>query len=247
SGRVIVAQSSSEISGALLPGAASVLCAPIQHGGTTLGVLNVESTRENAFGEQEILTLGTLAGLLAAALHNASVFQGMQQQAITDSLTGVKTRRYFIEALQSEWRRAVRSGRPFSVVMVDLDKFKGVNDSVGHMEGDLVVARAGRLLEEHCRHSNVVARYGGDEFVILMPETALEQSIVLCERLRGWLAGDGRLRQRGVTGSFGIATYPIHAEDPEALLQAADAALYRAKRRGGNSVQAAGMAENAMV
>src|SRR5205085_4630845 len=188
-----------------------------------------------------------LADLLAAALHNAFVFQGMQQQAITDSLTGTKTRRYFLESLQSEWRRASRSRRPFSVVMVDLDKFKVVNDSMGHTEGDIVVARVGRVLEEHCRHSNVVARYGGDEFVILMPETTLEQSMVLSERLRGWLESDIMLQQRALTGSFGIATYPMHGDSPEAMLQAADSALYRAKRRGGNCVETAAMAENAAV
>lgn len=247
SSQVIVAQGEGKRTGALLPNARSVLCAPILHGETMLGILNIESEKPNAFGEPEVLILRTLADLLAAALHNAYVFQGMQQQAITDSLTGTKTRRYFLESLQSEWRRASRSRRPFSVVMVDLDKFKEVNDSMGHIEGDLVVARVGRVLEEHCRHSNVVARYGGDEFVILMPETTLEQSLVLSERLRSSLAADGLLQQRGLTGSFGVATHPLHGESPEAILQAADSALYRAKRRGGNCVEAAALAANAAV
>lgn len=247
SGHVIVAQSEEERTGALLPKARSILCAPILHGDSMLGILNVESEKQNAFGEPEVLILRTLADLLAAALHNAYVFQGMQQQAITDSLTGTKTRRYFLEALQSEWRRASRSRRPFSVVMVDLDKFKEVNDSMGHIEGDLVVARVGRVLEEHCRHSNVVARYGGDEFVILMPETTLEQAMVLSERLRGALAVDALLQQRSLTGSFGVAAHPLHGESPDAILQAADSALYRAKHRGGNCVETAALAQNAAV
>jgi len=233
--------------GSLLPNARSVLCAPVIHGGTVLGVLNIETASENAFGQQELLIVRTLADLLAAALHNAFIFQGMQLQAITDSLTGTKTRRYFLEALQAEWKRASRSRRAFSIVMADLDKFKEVNDSVGHVEGDLVVARVGRLLEQHCRHSNVVARYGGDEFVILMPETTLEQSLILSERLRGWLASDDMLQKRGLTGSFGIATFPMHGDSPEAILQAADAALYAAKHRGGNCVQTAPQSAGAAV
>src|SRR5207302_7814303 len=120
---------------------------------------------------------------LATALHNAFVFRKLQQQAITDGLTGIKTRRYFLESLQGEWKRASRSGRAFSVVMVDLDQFKEINDALGHVEGDLVLARVGRLLEQKCRQSNVVARYGGDEFYILMPETDLDQSQTVSYRL----------------------------------------------------------------
>src|SRR5207237_4880674 len=145
--------------------------------------------------------------LLATALHNSFVFQKLQQQSITDGLTGIKTRRFFYEALSSEWRRGLRSGRPFSIVLIDLDKFKAVNDTMGHLEGDLVLARVGRILEQKCRHSNVVARYGGDEFVVLMPETALDEAQILGERLRAALADDSLLSQRCVTGSFGVATF----------------------------------------
>ena len=96
---------------------------------TLLGVLNVESREENAFSPQDVLIMNTLADLLATALHNTFVFQKLQQQSITDGLTGIKTRRFFWEALSSEWKRASRSGRPFSVVLIDLDKFKEVNDT----------------------------------------------------------------------------------------------------------------------
>jgi len=220
----------------ILPEAKSVVSIPIAYGDTLLGVLNVESRRENAFAPQEILILRTLADLLATALHNAFVFQKMQQQSITDGLTGIKTRRFFNEALQSEWKRASRSGRPFSVVLIDLDKFKNVNDTMGHLEGDLVLARIGRILEQKSRQSNVVARYGGDEFVILMPETGVEQAQILSERLRLWIATDTVLNERQITGSFGVATFPVHGASAEDIVRIADMGMYAAKRTGGNHV-----------
>ncbi len=232
----LIQNSDEERLGSLLDDARSVLCIPITYGETLLGVLNVESRRNDAFGQQEVLILRTLADLLATALHNAFVFQKLQQQAITDGLTGIKTRRFFVEALQSEWKRASRSGRAFSVVLMDLDKFKSVNDTMGHLEGDLVLARVGRLLEQKCRQSNVVARYGGDEFVILMPETALEQAQVLSERLRLWVATDPMLNERHVTGSFGVATFPLHGATAEEVLRVADAGMYASKHAGGNNV-----------
>lgn len=220
----------------ILPESKSVLCIPIAYGETLLGVLNVESRRENVFEQQEVLILRTLADLLATALHNAFVFKNMQQQSITDGLTGIKTRRFFNEALQSEWKRARRSKRPFSVVLIDLDKFKNVNDSKGHLEGDLVLARVGRILEQKSRQSNIVARYGGDEFVILMPETSLEQAQILCERLRLWIATDTMLNERQITGSFGVATFPVHGVSADDLVHVADLGMYTSKRAGGNRV-----------
>src|ERR1700677_501485 len=220
----------------VLPESRAVLCLPISYGETLLGVLNVESLDENAFAPQDVLILNTLADLLATALHNSFVFQKLQQQSVTDGLTGIKTRRFFWEALSSEWKRASRSGRPFSVVLVDLDKFKEVNDSLGHLEGDLVLARVGRLLEQKCRQSNVVARYGGDEFIILMPETGIEQAQVLAERLRLWVATDPMLEEHHITGSFGVASFPVHGFSMEDLIRVADAGMYVAKHAGGNQV-----------
>src|SRR5580704_407565 len=214
----------------------SVLCIPITYGETLLGVLNVESRQEDAFAPEDRLIMNTLADLLATALHNSFVFQKLQQTAITDGLTGIKTRRFFWEALSSEWKRASRSGRPFSVVLIDLDKFKDVNDTLGHLEGDLVLARVGRLLEQKCRQSNVVARYGGDEFVILMPETGMDQAHSLAERLRQWLSSDPMLQEHHITGSFGVASFPLHGFSMEDLIRVADAGMYVAKHAGGNQV-----------
>ncbi len=220
----------------VLPESRAVLCLPISYGESLLGVLNVESRDENAFAPQDVLILNTLADLLSTALHNSFVFQNLQQQSITDGLTGIKTRRFFWEALSSEWKRASRSGRPFSVVLIDLDKFKEVNDSLGHLEGDMVLTRVGRLLEQKCRQSNVVARYGGDEFIILMPETGIEQAQVLAERLRLWLATDPMLEEHHITGSFGVASFPVHGFSMEDLIRIADTGMYVAKHAGGNQV-----------
>jgi diguanylate cyclase (GGDEF)-like protein len=220
----------------VLPDSRTVLCIPITYGESLLGVLNVESRQENAFSTQDVLIMSTLADLLATALHNTFVFQKLQQQSITDGLTGIKTRRFFWEALTSEWKRASRSGRPFSVVLIDLDKFKEVNDSFGHLEGDLVLARVGRLLEQRCRQSNVVARYGGDEFVILMPETGIDQAHSLAERLRLWLAQDAMLAEHHISGSFGVASFPAHGFSAEDIIRVADAGMYAAKHNGGNRV-----------
>ena len=225
--------------GAILPASRSVLCIPITYGETLLGALNIESRNESAFSPQDVLILNTLADLLATALHNVFVFQKLQQQSITDGLTGIKTRRFFWEALSAEWKRASRSGRPFSVVLIDLDKFKEVNDTMGHFEGDLVLARVGRLLEQKSRQSNVVARYGGDEFIILMPETDAEQAQVLAERLRLWITSDPMLSEHNITGSFGVASFPTHGFSIEDIIRVADAGMYVSKRSGGNRVSAA--------
>lgn len=223
----------------VLSDARAVLCIPLRYGETLMGVLNIESRRDDVFKPHDVLIMNTLADLLATAMHNAFVFQKLQQQSITDGLTGIKTRRFFWEALSSEWKRASRSGRAFSVVLVDLDKFKAVNDTQGHLEGDLVLARVGRLLEQKCRQSNVVARYGGDEFIILMPETSADQAQSLAERLRLWLSTDPMLSEHHLTCSFGVATFPMHGFSVEDIIRVADAAMYASKHAGGDRVSTA--------
>ena len=141
--------------------------------------------------------------------------------------------------MSSELKRASRSGRPISVVLMDLDKFKSVNDTKGHLEGDLVLTRVGRLLEQKCRQSNVVARYGGDEFIILMPETGVEQAQILAERLRLWIAQDPMLSEHQITGSFGVASFPVHGFSMEDIIRVADAGMYVSKRKGGDRVSTA--------
>jgi len=217
----------------------SAIGLPIIYADQLLGVLVLEASEPCDFPEEETLLLRTLADVIAGALHNALTFQKAQEQAITDGLTGVKTHRFFMEALSAEWKRATRAGRPFSLVLMDLDRFKFVNDFYGHLEGDAVMQRIGQVLEQNCRRSDVVARYGGDEFVILMPETNVEQSRQLANKLRGCINSDPELQEKNITASFGIATFPQHGSTPQELIQVADASMYLSKHQGGNAVSTA--------
>jgi diguanylate cyclase (GGDEF)-like protein/putative nucleotidyltransferase with HDIG domain len=223
----------------VLPGSVCAVALPVSYADQLLGVLYVESSEPCDFEEEEILLLRTLADLFAGALHNALAFQKAQEQAITDGLTGVKTHRFLMEALSAEWKRSTRAGRPFAIVLMDLDRFKFVNDFYGHLEGDVVLQRVGHILEQNCRRSDVVARYGGDEFVILMPETNVEQARQLAAKLRGWVAADPLLRDKNITASFGIAGFPIHGSTPQELIQVADSSMYLSKHQGGNLVSSA--------
>ncbi len=211
---------------------------PITYADQLLGVLYAEMTEAAEFSEEEQRVLETLADLVAGALHNAMTFQRAQEQAITDGLTGLKTHRFFMESLSAEWKRATRAGRAFSVVLIDLDRFKFVNDFYGHLEGDVVLQRVAQILEQNCRRSDVVARYGGDEFVVLMPETNLEQAQQRASKLRSCLAGDQVLHEKNITGSFGLAGFPWHGSTPQELIQAADSSMYISKHQGGNAVSA---------
>src|SRR6202790_28695 len=223
----------------LLADSVAAFALPVFYAEQLHGILYVESSNPVDFSEEEVLLLRTLADLIAGALHNALSFQKAQEQAITDGLTGVKTHRFFMEALSAEWKRSTRAGRAFALVLMDLDRFKFVNDFYGHLEGDLVLQRVGHILETNCRRSDVVARYGGDEFVILMPENNMEHARQVATKLRGWISADPLLREKNISASFGIACYPLHGSSPQELIQVADASMYLSKHQGGNAVSTA--------
>ena len=142
----------------IVPGSVSAIALPVTYAESLMGVLYVESSEKCTFPDEEVLLLRTLADLFAGALHNALTFQKAQEQAITDGLTGVKTHRYLMETLSQEWKRSTRANRPFSLVLMDLDRFKFVNDFYGHLVGDVVLQRVGHILVKNCRRSDVVAR-----------------------------------------------------------------------------------------
>ncbi len=163
----------------------------------------------------------------------------LQEQAIRDPLTGVFNRRYFTEALESEIARAARENTSFSLIILDVDHFKKVNDTHGHKCGDLVLKSLASFLMENTRRSDIVCRFGGEEFVILMPDAAVDDARERAELFRKKFEAllhtyeDEQIR---ATFSVGVASFPIHAGSGESLLVAADEALYRSKAEGRNRV-----------
>jgi diguanylate cyclase (GGDEF)-like protein len=184
-----------------------------------------------------------LSSQAAIALENARLHDIVQQQALTDELTGLVNRRRFLAALQSEIGRAQRVGAPLSVILADLDDFKLINDRFGHHAGDEVLQAFADLVRAYGRDVDIAGRLGGEEFALLLPETDVAGAAAGAERLcrslaqlRIWL-GEGR--EVSVTASFGVAELGAGQSSNE-LLRAADTALYRAKEEGKNSVARAG-------
>jgi len=163
----------------------------------------------------------------------------LQEQAIRDSLTGCFNRRYLDETLERELWRARREGYPLALVILDLDHFKQINDTYGHQAGDEALRELARSLQADIRHEDVLCRYGGEEFVILMPRMPLA---VAAERAERWRTTIAEIRVRfgnftlAFTTSLGVAAYPEHGKMPDELTQAADLALYIAKHEGRNRV-----------
>jgi len=162
----------------------------------------------------------------------------LERLSVTDPLTGLFNRLRLMEALENEVRRSRRLHHQFTVVMADVDLFKKYNDEFGHPAGDLVLKRAAAIMREASRDVDFVARYGGEEFLIMMPETELEGGAQFAERIRKKLATE-RLPDGKITLSLGIAAFPMHGDTADQLIAEADAALYLAKRAGGDRVIAA--------
>jgi diguanylate cyclase (GGDEF)-like protein len=161
----------------------------------------------------------------------------LETLAVTDGLTGVFNHRRFHEALGHEVMRSTRSRRPLSVLMIDVDHFKALNDAYGHPAGDAVLRGLAEALSHELRATDLLARYGGEEFAVLLPEAPQERALQVAERLRAAVESKGL---HGATVSVGVATFPQDGESAALLLSVADGALYRAKHRGRNRVVAAG-------
>ena len=233
SGKPVVAGfgSSDAVYMPLRPGVRSGLSVPLKIDDEVLGVFSLESRREHAFPPDDILTTQTLAQQLALALHTARTYQAAFEQAITDGLTGLKTHRYFMEAVEREWRRSTRSGQNFlHDHHAGLGSVQGGERSgYGHMQGDRVLRAVANVLSDSVRQSNVVARYGGDEFSILMPEATTAQAEPFAERMRANIENDPLLKTHGITASVGIGTFPEHGPTMQEVLRVADAGMYLAK------------------
>jgi diguanylate cyclase (GGDEF)-like protein len=210
-----------------------------ERGSRVLGVISV-AREGRAFTPGEKDLFGYLANQAAVSIENVDLHETVQRQAVTDELTGLFNHRRFQEVMAVEVERARRFDQPMSLIMLDIDNFKRVNDTYGHMQGDLVLREVARVLRESSREIDEPARYGGEEMAVALPQTDLEGAYQFAERVRQRieglelpiLDGGGTLR---VTASFGAAsTTGSEDSDKDALVAAADAALYRAKRSGKN-------------
>lgn len=216
----------------LLPEARNLLVAPMFADGQPFGVLVVESARPNeAVIQRRVISLVMqFSSHAALAMRNAWLLQQVQLLADTDALTGVANRRSFEKALARDVSRSTRSREPLTLVMVDLDRFKQLNDHFGHQAGDEVLRKVGAVLRAACRESDVPARYGGEEFAVLLPSCSKDQAFAAAERLRQLVASVEA--PVPITCSAGVAIYPLNASTPTQLVAAADEALYQSKRMG---------------
>jgi len=215
----------------------SRLSIPLISFGQTLGVLTLHSDRKNAFRENELQSLESVADICANSIQNAQYVDRVKQLAYLDGLTGIFNRRFFEMRILEEIERARRYGTAMAVIMADIDQFKRLNDEFGHLLGDEVLRQVSSLFHQQLRRIDVVCRYGGEEFAILLTQTNAEQAMSIAEKLR-------RLVQkwqfpgvpRTVTISAGVAAFPLHGTTRDEIIQAADNGLYAAKQAGRNHV-----------
>jgi two-component system cell cycle response regulator len=225
------------------PFSSTALAVPLLRGDRSMGVLALYGrTLPDPFEVQDLDTLGSFAAQASVAIENVLLHQEAQRLSITDGLTGIWNRRYLALTLAKEIERAQRFQRPLSILMVDIDHFKDVNDAHGHLRGDEVLVELSRRMLSKIRGEiDTLARFGGEEFVIVLPETPREGARVVANKLRRVVRARPFVSDVGsdvtVTVSIGVAAYPDDGTTPEELFQAADRAMYRAKRRGRDRVE----------
>jgi len=220
----------------------SFLSIPLLYKEDVLGVINFARRGTSSFTYQDVKMLSLVANQVALAIANARLYTKTRELSVRDELTGINNRRYFQQMLQMEWKRAIRFRRHLSLVMVDVDHFKAYNDTFGHLQGDQALKQIGSLLRNNLREVDTVARFGGEEFVLLLPDTDKPGAIAVAEKVRILSEGHGFLTEehrdtRSITISAGISTYPDDVEEMDDLIDHADIALYRAKEGGRNRIE----------
>lgn len=200
----------------------------------TLIVRSADATR--VWQENEMLLMRTVADQVAVAVNHARLFAEKEKQALTDGLTGCCNRRSFEIQLEKDLQLATRMRQPLSLIMLDIDHFKRVNDTFGHDAGDEALRALAEILRAELRGVDTAARYGGEEFVVILPQANTEGAMVVAERLRARIEAADIARVGHVTASLGVATFPIHASSREQLVKITDTALYAAKHDGRNKV-----------
>ena len=224
-----------------------MLLMPLVAGNETMGVVQFERDEPGRFTPRDLSRVRALASQAAATIANVRTHQDVYNQAVTDSLTGLYNRRHMQAALLDERRRAQRYSHPLSVIMLDVDGFKSYNDTYGHVQGDVLLKKLADLLRENVRSVDSVGRFGGEEFIVLMPETTATEAHFTAERLRtavestifpGFIEDPDLMVFKTI--SLGVATFPEDTDDTQELVTLADNALYRAKRGGRNQTVRAG-------
>ena len=218
----------------------SFVSVPLRYKKDVLGVMNCSRRGKNDFKEEDVRLLTMVANQIALAVENAQLYSKTRELSVRDELTGLYNRRHFQGVLQMEWKRTTRFRRPMSLLMIDIDHFKEFNDTFGHPFGDKVLKVLSNLILKNLREVDTVARFGGEEFVILLPDTGLEGAMVVAEKLRGLVeaerfAGEHQ-RIIPLTISIGVSSFPEDVREMDDLIDHADVALYEAKDNGRNRV-----------
>lgn len=216
------------------PPARSVLCVPVKSKNRTLGVMELVNTvEERVFDEADLKILSTIADYAAIAIENAYYFKKVNELAITDDLTGLYNSRHFHYLLDYEVERASRYDADLSLVFIDLDYFKKINDSYGHLVGSRLLTEVGHIIIRHIRKVDIAARYGGDEFVIVLPNVPKGGAYSMAAKMRRVFNAHDFLAEEGyrinLTASFGIASFPEDARSKIDLISLADKAMYEVK------------------
>jgi diguanylate cyclase (GGDEF)-like protein len=217
----------------------SVLVVPLKVGTRVIGVISAQSYQKNAYTENDQETLELLGANMAIAIENAKLFSEVQNLAITDPLTKLFNRRQFYQLSVREFEESKRYQRPLSVIMLDIDHFKRVNDTYGHSVGDQFLQQLAEICKNGLRQVDILARYGGEEFVVLMPQTSTEEALAIADRLRLDVSKTPIITQYGempVTISLGVVTQDENCKNLEELLDRSDQAMYASKRAGRNRV-----------
>lgn len=229
------------------PASGTAMAFPLVCRHRTVGVLvaldPMPSSRAPALGPSIVLGLRALLEPPAIALNNAVALQKAEALSVTDDLTRLYNSRYLNQVLRRETKRASRSGRPLSLLFLDLDGFKQVNDNHGHLCGSRALVEAGSIIRGCARETDVVARFGGDEFSVILPDTGSDGAVAVASRIRDRIALHPFLESDGLslhlTASVGVATLPDVAASAEELIRAADTAMYRVKADGKNGIHIA--------
>lgn len=227
---------------------ASRMSIPLISFGQTLGVVTLHSSKPNAFRESELQSLESVADICANSIQNAHYVDRVKQLAYLDGLTGIFNRRFFELRIMEEVERARRYRAAMAVIMVDIDQFKRLNDEFGHLLGDEVLRQVSSIFHQQLRKIDIVCRYGGEEFALLLTQTNMDQAFAVADKLRKMIENwQFPGVPRAITISAGVAAFPTHGKNRDEIVRAADSGLYLAKQAGRNRVciaDAAGAASN---